>query len=534
MIEKLILLSGPVSSGKTLLASNLKEITGGTVVKTHDLIEEVDRTVERSRRAFQEAGQRLDRKTNGQWIAKALAQKYSSEDDSCTIIVDAVRIKSQVRHIRKAFGSKVTHIHLTASDDELEGRYKKKNSDIRELPSYAEVKQNSTERNIRNLSKIADLYIDTDRSLPQDILVRSASYLGLYGATFYKNVDVLVGGQYGSEGKGQIAAFLSKEYDILVRVGGPNAGHKVWAEPEPFTYHHLPSGTDTSNAVLVIGPGAVLRVQDLLNEIAASEVTPDRLSIDPQAMIIEKEDEENEEELKNSIGSTGRGVGSATARKVLRSIAKPKVQLAKDNPKLGPYIKETRKIFERAYSDGKKILLEGTQGTGLSLHHGNYPHVTSRDTTVAGCLAEAGLSASRVRKIIMVCRTYPIRVESPKEGTSGYMSQEISMAAIAERSGVDFDEIKRTETTSTTGKSRRVSEFDWNLLREASVLNSPTDIALTFVDYLSVRNRDARRFDQLATPTIHFVEEVERVASAPVSLIATRFHARSVIDRRIW
>ena len=81
---------------------------------------------------------------------------------------------------------------------------------------------------------------------------------------------------------------------------------------------------------------------------------------------------------------------------------------------------------------------------------------------------------------------------------------------------------------------RRVGEFDWEQLRRGSVLNAPTDIALTFADYLSIENRNARRFDQLTEDTIHFIDEVERVAGARVSLIGVDFHARSIIDRRLW
>lgn len=130
----------------------------------------------------------------------------------------------------------------------------------------------------------------------------------------------------------------------------------------------------------------------------------------------------------------------------------------------------------------------------------------------------------------MVCRTYPIRVE----GTSGPMQTELSWEEIARRSEIPLEEIQRAEKTSTTGRRRRVGEFDWTLLRRAASLNGPTDIALTFVDYLSIRNRDARRFEQLTQETIRFIEQVERVAAAPVSLIATRFHYRSIIDRRAW
>lgn len=87
---------------------------------------------------------------------------------------------------------------------------------------------------------------------------------------------------------------------------------------------------------------------------------------------------------------------------------------------------------------------------------------------------------------------------------------------------------------SSNHKKRRVAEFDWNLLRKAASLNGPTDIALTFADYITIENRKARRFEQLAESTLRFIEEIERVSSAPVSLITTRFDARSIIDRRAW
>jgi adenylosuccinate synthase len=210
------------------------------------------------------------------------------------------------------------------------------------------------------------------------------------------------------------------------------------------------------------------------------------------------------------------------------------VRLAHDVAELAPFIRPAFDVLERAYAAGNKILLEGTQGTGLSLYHGSYPHVTSRDTTAAGCLAEAGISPRRVRRVIAVCRTYPIRVMNGAEGTSGPMSQEITWEELAARSGVPLDELLTTEKGSVSHKQRRVSEFDWQLLRRAVELNGATDVALTFADYLDVRNRGARRFDQLSLDTIRFVDEVEQVAGVPVSLIGTRFAVRSVIDRRQW
>jgi adenylosuccinate synthase len=130
---------------------------------------------------------------------------------------------------------------------------------------------------------------------------------------YLRLVDVLVGGEYGSEGKGHIASHLAGEYDLLVRVGGPNAGHKVFQDPAPYTHHQLPSGTRFSEARLLIAPGAVVNADKLLKEIAECKVDAERLSIDPQVMIIGKNDIEAEGRLVKSIGSTGQGVGSATA-----------------------------------------------------------------------------------------------------------------------------------------------------------------------------------------------------------------------------
>jgi adenylosuccinate synthase len=320
---------------------------------------------------------------------------------------------------------------------------------------------------------------------------------------------------------------------LLVRVGGPNAGHKVFQDPEPYTHHQLPSGTRFSEAQLLVGPGAVINAEKLLKEIAECKVSVERLSIDPQVMIINKRDIAAEQGLVNKIGSTGQGVGSATARRILKR-DDDRTKLARDIPELRPFIRPACDVLDKAFFQRQRVFVEGTQGTGLSLYHGDYPHVTSRDTTVAGCLSEAGISPSRVRQVIMVVRSYPIRVQDPAGSTSGRMSQELSWSEISRRSNVPLSELRRTEKTSTTDRKRRVAEFDWELLRRAASLNGPTDVALTFSDYVSVKNRDARRFEQLSEETIRFIEEIERVAGAPVSLISTRFHSRSIIDRRSW
>lgn len=404
---------------------------------------------------------------------------------------------------------------------------------FQELGSFSEAERNKTEARVKQLEDAADFVIDTSRCLEQAVLVRAATHLGLYSRAYDRRVDVVVGGQYGSEGKGHITSYIAREYSVLVRVGGPNAGHKVFQEPDPYTHHQLPSGTSRNpTAKLILAPGCVLNAEKLMEEISKYGVDSDRLSIDPQAMIINRDDVKGEGGLVKKIGSTGQGVGYATARRIKDRGGR--VILARDVPDLRPFIRDTWSLLEDTYRKNQSVLVEGTQGAGLSLYHGTYPHVTSRDTSVAGCLSEAGISPSRVRKVVMVIRTYPIRVESPKRATSGPMDLELDWEVIARRSHIPLKQLQKTEKTTTTDRKRRVGEFDWALLRRAAALNGPTDLALTFVDYLNRRNEKARRYEQLDSEAKEFIFEVERVGAAPVSMISTRFDYRSIIDRRAW
>jgi adenylosuccinate synthase len=532
----IVLLTGPVSAGKTTLASSLVQKFAGVVhIKTSEFLLARAPKGRRDRGYLQRLGERLDRQTGGTWVRDDLAKRIQLLPPDATVVVDAARAQSQIDAIRAAYGRRVLRVHLDAAIDVLSRRYRtRRRTDVKELKTYEEVRKNKTERLVTALERTADICVRTDRCTAEDVVVRAAAHIGLFGRNHRRLVDVIVGGQFGSEGKGQVAAYLAPEYDLLVRVGGPNAGHTVHEAPEPYVFHLLPSGTKKNpNAQLVIGPGATLRTEIIMREVAECQVDSHRLAIDPQAMIIEPQDIAQERELGAQIGSTCQGGGAAMARRIMGRSTR-QVRLAKDIKELRPFIREACSLFEAALRDGKRILLEGTQGTGLSLYHGWYPYVTSRDTTVAGCLAEAGLSPMHVRKVVMVCRTYPIRVQSPRGGTSGRMAQEISWATVSDRSGIDVKELRQAERTSTTKRRRRVAEFDWALLRKASSLNAPTDIALTFVDYIASANRNARRFEQLTEDTVRFIEEVERVSCAPVSLISTRFHSHGIIDRRRW
>lgn len=539
----ILILSGEICTGKSTLADKLESAFGFKHCKTKEgllFLANKKLNGKTPERGFlQKFGEQLDTTGDGKWVLEYFQHLYAKNFDSEKFyVIDSARILKQIQHIREAYSYFVFHIHLEASKQSLEKRFYQR-GEIKDLPEeeqkakYEKYKQDRTEQQVNTLKDEADLVIDTDKCNDEDVFVRVASFFRLLPSTHNELVDVIVGGQFGSEGKGQIAAHISPEYECLMRVGGPNAGHTVFERPYNHVFHLLPSGTYRSpNAKLLIGPGAVLNLDKLLEEIRTFGVETDRLVIDENAIIISQKDIEEEQKVKDKISSTGQGVGFATATNIVARLYGNDNHKAKHFLKeLRPFLGSTANELENLYKEGKKVLLEGTQGTGLSLHHGLYPHVTSRDTSVSGTLSEAGISPRRVRKIVMVTRCYPIRVG----GASGpFMSNEISMQIVADRSGKNGDDLVKKEITTTTKKNRRIAEFSWRMFRKACELNSPTDIALTFTDYISVTNEKARRYENLTDETRRFIDEIERCSGVQVSLIGTTFDYRAVIDRRNW
>jgi len=553
-MKKILLISGGLCSGKSSLAKNLRKESNFHLIATSKvLIENIkDKKKELTFNNIIEEGRLLDEETRSKWILKLIKEtmedisgssktemRRSVDTNDLYVVVDSVNTLEQVNRVRARYGLRVVHVHLDVPRDVLKKRISnrfKHGTSTKYKFSLNDIDKFTVSPENEDLKKDADLVINTNNSDRSDTYVRVGARLELFAPPSHRCVDVLVGGQYGSEGKGQIAAYLSNNYDVLVRVGGPNAGHSVVNSHGKYVYHHLPSGCKDTNAEVLIGPGAVVNPKNILKEIKDCGLKEGRIFIDPQVMVITDSDIDSEaSKIVGEIASTGSGSGSAAARKILER-GDSTLVLAKDVEELKPYIGSTYDRLEYGYARGKKIMLEGTQGSALSIHHGIYPFVTSRDTNVAGCLAEAGISPSRVRQIIMVVRSYPIRVANPdKENTtSGYIKSEIDFETISKRSGVGSEEIKALEITSTTKRKRRVGEFDWTQYRKACALNAPTDIVLTFSDYIDVVNKDARRFEQLSEKTIKFIEELERVAHAPVTLISTRFNERAIIDRRDW
>jgi adenylosuccinate synthase len=340
-------------------------------------------------------------------------------------------------------------------------------------------------------------------------------------------LTIVVGGQYGGEGKGKIVSHLSiaDNVDYVVRCGGPNSGHTVDLNGKRYILRSLPVGFVNAKTRLLLAAGTLINPDILLQELEHCNVNPSRLGVDFNAGVITKEDEKYEKthDLRNRIGSTLSGVGAAVARRVLRNGS---FGLAKYNPKLQPFLTNVSGEVNSALDRNLKVVVEGTQGFGLSLYHSkSYPYTTSRDTTASAFLSEVGVSPLRASSVIMALRTFPIRVG----GNSGPLRNEITWEKLQELSGYPY-EIR--EFTTVTNRLRRVALFDIDIVKEAAMVNNPTEIALNGVDYLDYLNRGARRIEDLTQTAREFVDHIQKETRTRVSFVGTGPTNEEIIDTK--
>ena len=340
------------------------------------------------------------------------------------------------------------------------------------------------------------------------------------------SVTVIVGGQFGSEGKGKTTAHLCRNrgYDIAIRCGGPNSGHTVTVDGEQYVLQQIPAGVVNSDTDVFLAAGCLIDLDILFKEIEFFDIPEERLLIDPNAVIVRDEyiEREKDGELRERISSTCSGTGEAVSQRALRTEG---VQLAQDVPELEQYVGDVAHVTNEAHKQGKQIVVEGTQGYGLSVYHSqDYPYATSRDTTAAGFISEVGISPLAVSEIIMVLRTFPIRVP----GNSGPLPKEIDWETIQEESGYPH-EIE--ERTSVTNRVRRVARFDMEIVERAVMANAPTEIALMGADFLDYKNNHANKYEELTADAKDFIERLERLTDTPVTLIGTGPFDQELFDR---
>ena len=329
---------------------------------------------------------------------------------------------------------------------------------------------------------------------------------------------IVVGGFFGDEGKGKILAHLalSDSPRIIARGGvGPNAGHTVEYRGKKYGLRTVPSGFVNESARLLVGAGVLVDPQVFLREVRELNLGR-RVGLDRRCGIIEPkhiEMDRKNKHLSDEIGTTGTGTGPANADRVMR-VAK----LAKDIPELRDYLTDVPLEINEAIDRGEDVLIEGTQGFGISLYYGTYPYVTSKDTTASQVACDVGIGPTKVDEVVVVFKSYPTRVGE------GPFPTEISQEE-AKRLGIQ-------EFGTVTRRPRRVGLWDGEMARYSAMINGATQIALTGVDRVDPECRDVKEYSKLTPKAKKFIEKVEEDTRTPVTIISTGPSLESTIDLR--
>ena len=314
-------------------------------------------------------------------------------------------------------------------------------------------------------------------------------------------LSIVVGGQYGSEGKGKASLFFAKKLNAscVIRTGGSNSGHVVFDNGRRYAFQILPVASVLGNTTCVLPAGSYIDLAILQREIGWTGIGKDRLKVHPNAVIIDGDlkNREHDAGIDSSIGSTLSGTGAGVVARASRSMS---VRLAKDEPSLKEYIADTVEHVRNLLDWHHEVLIEGTQGFGLSVFQTpEYPFATARDTTASGFLSEAGMSPLDVTGIVLVIRSFPIRVA----GNSGPLPNETTWEEVTRFSG---STTPLTERTTVTDRIRRVAFFDESIVRKAIVSNQPTVIAMNHVDYFDYSIHDQERLSAKADEEVRKIE----------------------------
>lgn len=468
-----IALAGASGSGKSTLAKEIRRILGPercVVVSTSTLLRERWRTEggdggDPTREQLRDFGNHIG-ETEPLWFMAGY-EKVCLEQ---VVVIDALRNLNQVHPLDEAtrgIGRSATFIHMGPANPVEPGLFEE--CDERILTGYGDPAGQA----LGVLERI----------------------LGPSGA------DCVIGAQWGSEGKGKVAAWLASSpdgespYAAMGRSGGPNAGHRVeLLDGSYFVFRHLPSATPyaASGTALCIGPGAVIDLEVLKREICHIPKGC-TLFVDPRVAIVDENARQAERDASlTDIGSTMTGSGGAMALRVLRKAVTVEdyapsgsfgLSLGAYDPRM-VQVAPVGTVLREAMCRGR-VLLESTQGMQLSLLHGNYPHVTGRDVSPISMLAEMGLPPGIPCRWFLVARTYPIRVAGP----SGDLPCETTWEEVAHTSGIDVDKLRESERTSVTKRLRRVARWDNGSLirtvRRGFGFAEQVFVVITFADYLS-------------------------------------------------
>jgi len=328
---------------------------------------------------------------------------------------------------------------------------------------------------------------------------------------------VVVDGFFGDTGKGKIVSYLAVADDAAVcaRGGvGPNAGHTVVREGKTHKLRMVPCGFLNPKTRLLIGPGVVVNTEIVLKEVEELGVE-ERFGMDLQCAIIEPRHIELDRtgHLKRKIQTTGTGTGPCNAERAMRT-----ARMAREIPELKRFLVDVPAELNETLDEDKAVIIEGTQGTYISLYHGTYPYVTSKDVCASAACSDVGVGPTRVDDVVLVFKAYVTRV-----GAGGLQGE------------LDPDEAKRRgwdEYGTVTGRQRRAAPFNFELAKRAAMINGATQIALTKLDILHPECRGLTKFEDISSEAMGFVKRIEDKLSLPVTLIGTGPEQEEIIDRR--
>ncbi|MDG7001462.1 MAG: adenylosuccinate synthetase [Nitrososphaerota archaeon] len=328
---------------------------------------------------------------------------------------------------------------------------------------------------------------------------------------------VVVGGAFGDEGKGKIISYVALKDNpkIAVRGGvGPNAGHTVVCNGKTIKLRMLPSAVVNRRTRLMIGAGVLVDPRVLLKEMKETG-TSSRTRVDYNCAVIEKRHItlDKEGHLKNKIGTTGTGTGPANSDRVMRL-----GRIASQEPSLKPFVEDVTGAVNSSLDRDELVIVEGTQGTLLSLYFGDYPFVTSKDVSASGICSDVGIGPKRVDDVLVVFKSYFTRVGS------GDLPGELETDETIKRGWQEFG--------SVTGRLRRAAPFNFELARRAVKINSATQIALTKLDTVFPEVKGLKDYARLSRRARDFISNVESELGSPVVYIGTGAESTDIIDRR--
>lgn len=325
---------------------------------------------------------------------------------------------------------------------------------------------------------------------------------------------IIVGGQFGDEGKGKIISHLalSDDPEVIARGGvGPNAGHEVRHNGKRYPLRLVPCGFVNENARLLIGAGVFVDPEILLREIELTGCEK-RFGVDFRAGLITKEHKERDaaSETSQKIGTTKTGCGPAVSDRVNR-VGKT----VSEAPELKKYLTDV----VREVNEAKNVLVEGTQAFMLSNIYGTYPYVTSKDVSASTIAADVGLGPTRIDEVVMVIKSYTTRVGS------GPLKSEI---------GTEEAKAKNMQEYGTvTGRPRRTSpDLHFADLKLAALVNGATQMAVTKIDVRFPGNAGVKKFSDLTKEAKSFIEDAEKKIGVPITLVGTGPDSSDIIDRR--